>query len=129
MLEWDERMHGWAAVDERGWTLRVQGHGRRGVLSIGQGLVEVEVWDRLWIRGIETGGLIKPELGLGWGAGGTQERRPAGKIEVGQDRADGKGIGSEGDDGSSERPRSTDAATSCLFSRPEIAESCGGPSP
>ena len=96
MLEWDERMHRWAAVGEGGWTLRAEGSGRRGVLSVGQGLIEVQLWDRLRIRGIESGGLIEPEFGLGWGAGGTQGRRPTGKIEVREDRTNGNG--NEGDD-------------------------------
>ena len=42
MLEWDARMHGWGAVGGGGWTLRAEGSGRRGVLSIGQGVIEVE---------------------------------------------------------------------------------------
>ncbi len=47
MLEWDDWMHGWAAMGEapageRGWTLRVEGHGRGSVLSVGQGLIELE---------------------------------------------------------------------------------------
>ena len=42
MLEWDERMPRWAAVGEEGWTLRAGGHGRGSVLSVGQGLIEVE---------------------------------------------------------------------------------------
>ena len=56
------------------------------------------VGDRLRICGIEPGGLIEPQVGLGRGAGGTQGRRPTGKIEVGEDGANGKGIGDEGDD-------------------------------
>lgn len=48
---------------------------------VGQGLIEVEVRDRLRIRGIESSGLIETELGLGWGAGGTEGRRPTGKID------------------------------------------------
>ena len=71
---------------------------RSGHISVGQGLIELEVGDRLWVSGIESGGLIEPEVGLGWGTGGTQQRKPAGKIEVGEDGANGNGIGDEGDD-------------------------------
>ena len=79
MLEWDDWMCGWAAMGEQGQTLKPGGHGRGRLLSVGQGLIE-------------------PQVGLGWGAGGTQGRRPTGKIEVGEDGANGKGIGDEGDD-------------------------------
>ena len=70
------------------------------------------VGDRLWIRGIESGGLIEPrrrdERGmpkatgaqpeLGVGRGRDSGGRPAGKIEVGEVRANKNGIGNEGDD-------------------------------
>ena len=56
MLEWDERMHRWAVVGERGWTLRAEGSGHGVCYSIGHGLIEVEFGDRLGIRGIESGG-------------------------------------------------------------------------
>ena len=69
-----------------------------GWLSVGQRLIELEFGDRVGIRGIESGGLIEPEVGLWWGASGTQERRPTGKIEVGEDGSNGNGIGDEGDD-------------------------------
>ena len=36
MLEWDERS-GWAAMGERGWTVKPEGHGHAGVLSVWQG--------------------------------------------------------------------------------------------
>ena len=45
MLEWDERMHRWAVVGERGWTLRAEGSGRGRLLSVGQGQSPVpETW-------------------------------------------------------------------------------------
>ena len=72
--------------------------GPLGYISAGQGLIEFVFGNRFRIGGIESGRLIEPEHGLGWGAGGTQERRPTGKIEVGEDGADGNGIGDEGDD-------------------------------
>ena len=50
------------------------------------------------IGGIESGRLVETEHPLGWGTSGTRERRPAGKIEVGEDGANGNGIGDEGDD-------------------------------
>ena len=62
-------------MGEGGRTLKAEGHGRGRVLSVGQGLIELEVGDRLWVGGIQSGGLIEPEVGLGWGTGGTQERR------------------------------------------------------
>ena len=74
------------------------GPGSVGQVSVRQGLIELEFGDRLRIRRIEFGGLIEPEVSLGWGAGGTQQRRPAGKIEVGENGVDGNGIGDEGDD-------------------------------
>ena len=123
MLEWDARMHGWAAVGGGGWTLRAEGSGRRGVLSSGQGLIEVEFWDGLRIGGIESGGLIEPELGLGWGASGTQGRRPAGKIEVGEDGANGNGIGNEGDDAHRSTTRGADEGEQLIDPGDE-----GGPS-
>ncbi len=36
-----------------------------GVLSVGQGLTELDLWDRLLIRGIESAGLIEGEDALG----------------------------------------------------------------
>ncbi len=98
MLEWDERMPRWAAVGEQGWTLRAEGHGRGSVLSVGQGLIELEFGKGLRISGIESGRLIESELGLRWGAGRSEERSPTGKIETGQDGVDGRWIGDEGDD-------------------------------
>ncbi len=68
------------------------------MLSVGQGLIELNLGDRFRIRGIESGGLIEPEVGLGWGAGGTQERGSAGKIEVSENGGDGYGIANESDD-------------------------------
>ena len=62
---------------------RVRYGGSVELVSVGHGLIELEFGDRLRIRGIESGELIEPEVGLGWDAGGTQEGRPAGKIEVG----------------------------------------------
>ena len=62
---------GEAPVGEQGWSLRAEGYGPRSVLSVVQGLIELDLGDRLRIRRIESGGLIESELGLGWGAGGT----------------------------------------------------------
>ena len=62
MLEWDERMHRWAVVGERGWTLRAEGSGHGVCYSIGHGLIEVEFGDRLGIRGIESGGRARVGL-------------------------------------------------------------------
>ena len=56
-------------------------------------MIELEFRKGFRIRGIESGGLIETELGLGWGAGGTEGRRPTGKIEVGEDGANGNGSG------------------------------------
>ena len=84
-LDGQEMPHGPDSEPARPWSV--------GQVSVGQGLIELELWDRLWIRGIESGGLIEPDLGLGWGAGGTEGRRPTGKIEVGEDGANGNGIG------------------------------------
>ena len=78
------------------------------MLSVGQGLIELNLGDRFRIRGIESGGLIEPEVGLGWGAGGTQERRQTGKIEVGENGANGNGIGDEGDDAHGSAARRAD---------------------
>ncbi len=50
------------------------------------------------IGGVEPAGLIESEFRLGWGPGGGHGRRPTGKIEVGEDRANGNRIGDEGDD-------------------------------
>jgi hypothetical protein len=77
---------------------RVRYGGSFELVSVRQGLIELEFGDRLRIRGIESGGLIEREFGLGWSAGGSQERRPARKIEVGEDRANGNGVRNEGDD-------------------------------
>ena len=59
-------MRGWARNAER-TRPRVQYGGSVGLMSVGQGLIELEFGDRLRIRGIESGGLIEPEVGLGWG--------------------------------------------------------------
>ncbi len=48
-------------VGEQGWTLRAEGHGRGRLLSVGQGLIERDVGNRLGICGIEPGGLIEPQ--------------------------------------------------------------------
>ena len=93
----DEGMRGWAKHAER-TRPRVGGGYFVDCISVGQGLIELEVGDRFRIRGIESGGLIEPEVGLGRGAGRGQERRPAGKIEVGEDGTNGNGISDEGDD-------------------------------
>ena len=79
MLEWDDWMCGWAAMVSRG---RPSNEGDTAVgrlLSVGQGLIELDVWDRLRICGIEPGGLIEPQVGLGRGAGGTQGRGRLGR--------------------------------------------------
>ena len=80
----DEGMRGWAKHAER-TRPRVGGGYFVDCISVGQGLIELEVGDRFRIRGIESGGLIEPEVGLGWGAGGTQKRRPTRKIEADED--------------------------------------------
>lgn len=67
-------------------------------ITVGEGLIELVFRNGFGVGGIESEGLIEPEVGLGWGTGGTQERRPAGKIEVGEDGANGNGNGDEGDD-------------------------------
>ena len=67
-------------------------------ITVGEGLIELVFRNGFGVGGIESEGLIEPEVGLGWGTGGTQEGRPAGKIEVGEDGANGNGIGDEGDD-------------------------------
>ena len=77
---------------------RVRYGGSFELVSVRQGLIELEFGDRLWIGGIESGGLIEAEVGLGRGAGGTQQRRPAGKIEIGENGAYGNGTRNEGDD-------------------------------
>ncbi len=40
MLEWDERMHRWAVVGERGWTVRAERHVHGSVLSVAHRLIE-----------------------------------------------------------------------------------------
>jgi hypothetical protein len=70
-------------------------------LSGAEGLIEVEVGDRLRIGGVEGGRLVDVEerqgvVGrrLGWrGARRGEPRRRGGKTEVAQDCGDGEGIG------------------------------------
>ena len=47
-------------MGEGGRTLKAEGHGRGRVLSVGQGLIELEVGDGLWVGGIESGELRLP---------------------------------------------------------------------
>ena len=54
---------------------RVRYGGSFELVSVRQGLIELELGDRLRIRRIEFGALIEPEVSLGWGAGGTQQRK------------------------------------------------------
>ena len=82
----------------KGPETRIRYSGSAEPVSVGQGLIEIEIGDRLRVRGIESGGLIERELALGWGAGGTQGRGSAGKIEVSENGADGYGIAHESDD-------------------------------
>ena len=51
---------------------RVRYGGSFELVSVRRGLIELELADRLRIRGIKFGGLIESEVSLGWGAGGTQ---------------------------------------------------------
>ncbi len=69
-----------------------------GVLSVWERLIEFKLGNGFWIGGVEMAGLVESEFRLGWGAGGGHARRPTGKIEVGEDRANGNGIRNEGDD-------------------------------
>ncbi len=43
-------------MGEQGWTLKPGGHSRERLLSVGQGLIELDVGDRLRICRIEPGG-------------------------------------------------------------------------
>jgi hypothetical protein len=102
---------------------RVRYGGSFELVSVRQGLIELEFGDRLRIRGIEFGGLIEREVSLGWGAGGTQQRRPAGKIEVGENGVDGIGIGDEGDNTHGSTTRRADERQDIIDASDE-----GGPS-
>ena len=68
-------------MGERGQTLKPEGHGRGRVLSVGPGLIELEVGDGFWIRGIESGRLIESELRLGRGAAAVRVGRRLGRLE------------------------------------------------
>jgi len=102
---------------------RVRYDGSFELVSVRQRLIELELGDRVGIRGIESGGLIEAEVGLWWGAGGTQQRRPAGKIEVGENGVDGNGIGDEGDDTHGSTTRRADERQDIIDASDE-----GGPS-
>ena len=97
--------------------------GPSGYISVGYGLIELEFRKGLRISGIESGRLIESELGLGWAAGGSQERRPTGKIEADEDRADGRWIGDEGDDTHGSAARGADEREDIID-----ASDKGGPS-
>jgi hypothetical protein len=78
-------------------------------------LVEVFFWNRLGVGGVEFGGLVEVvgegflgglvclptvgphgshgELGLRWAPGGVEDRGRGGLADVGQDLADGLGVG------------------------------------
>ncbi len=93
------------------------------MLSVGQGLIELNLGDRLRIRGIEPGGLIEAQVGLGWGAGRRQWRGSGGEMEMRENRANGKGIGNEGDDAHGSTTRRADERQGIIDARDE-----GGPS-
>ena len=87
-----------APMGEQGWTLRAEGHGRGSVLSVGHGLIEVEVRNGFGLGGVEAARLIEGEGALGRRPSRRQWRGSGWEIEMREDRANGNGIGDEGDD-------------------------------
>ncbi len=79
MLEWDERMRTWAVVGERGGPQEQEGHGHGSVLSVGQGLIELEFRNGFRIGGVEPAGLIEREDDLGRCASRSQWRGRVGR--------------------------------------------------
>ena len=69
-----------------------------GQVSVRQRLIELEFRNGFRLGGIESVGLIEFEEALGRRPSGRQWRRLGREIEVGQDGANGNGIGDEGDD-------------------------------
>ena len=100
--------------------------GPSGYISVGQGLIELVFRNGLRIGGIESERLVEPELGLGWGAGGTQERRPTGKIEADEDGADGRWIGDKGNDTHGSAARGADEREDLIDASDEGSPSRGG---
>ena len=80
------------------------GPGSVGQVSLGLSqsatdrLIELEFGNRFRIGRVEPAGLIEREEALGWSASRREWRGSGGEIEIGQNGADGNGIGDEGDD-------------------------------
>ena len=72
--------------------------GPLGYISVGLRLIEFVFGNRFRIGGIESGGLIEAQVGLGWGPGRRQWRGSGGESEMREDGVNGNGIGDEGDD-------------------------------
>ena len=73
------------------------GPGSVGQVSVWQRLIEFEFRNGFLIGGVEFVGLIELEDTLGRCPSGRRGRGPTGEIEIGQDGANGHGIGDEGD--------------------------------
>ena len=73
-----------------------------GVVEVvGHRLIELELWHRLGLGGIEGDRRVRgigEEVDLGGRAGGRQGRGPVGKVEVQEDGADDRGLGEERED-------------------------------
>ena len=93
----------------RGWAGRTLGvaspAGRTGGASevevVGRGLVELEIWDGLWLGGVERGCLIEEpgeEIALGRSARGSEGRGLVRDVEVEEDGGDDGWIGEERED-------------------------------
>jgi len=72
--------------------------GGSGIEVVGDGLVELVLWNRIGVGEIELGHLIQKEVTLGRSPCGGHGRGPMWEVEVEQDPLNDEGIGEEGED-------------------------------
>ncbi len=95
-------MRGWAGKALGGESLAGRlDSGASEVEVVGRGLVELEIWDGLWLGGVEGGCLIEEpgeEIALGRAARGSEGRGLVRDVEVEEDGGDDGRIGEERED-------------------------------
>jgi hypothetical protein len=91
----------WAGKELGGESEAGVTSGASGVEVVGQGLVEVEVWDGLGLGGVEGRRLIeepREEIALGRTAGGRKGRGFVGEVEVEEDGGGDGRVGQKRED-------------------------------
>jgi hypothetical protein len=73
---------------------------RESVVEAGrQGLIELEAWVELRVRGVEGGGLIEQEVTLGRAPSGGEGRGAVWEVEMQEDGGDDGRVSEKGEDG------------------------------